>query len=216
VRFSYFTGVEAGLEFTAGMRRMLFAWPTNDEQTLVGVTWPIDEFKATRDDVEGKTMAELERWAPDLCARVREGTRAETWLGGAVASFCRRPFGPGWALVGDAGLTLDPITAAGITNAFRDAELLASAVDEGLCGRRPLDDALAAYAESRDAASLPMYQFTAQMAQLAPAPPEVLGLFNALRHNPQDTDRYFGVFAQTVPVAEFFDPANLARITADA
>jgi hypothetical protein len=61
-----------------------------------------------------------------------------------------------------------------------------------------------------------MYQFTAQMAQLAPAPPEVLGLFNALRHNPQDTDRYFGVFAQTVPVAEFFDPANLARITADA
>jgi flavin-dependent dehydrogenase len=42
--------------------------------------------------------------------------------------FMRRPFGPGWALVGDAGYFKDPLTAHGITDALRDAELLARAV----------------------------------------------------------------------------------------
>ena len=104
---------------------------------------------------------------------MRAGQREDAWLGGSIESFCRKPFGPGWALVGDAGLTLDPITAAGITDAFRDAGLLADAVDEGLSGRGDLEAALAGFEQSRNAASLPVYHFAGQMAQLAPPPPEV-------------------------------------------
>jgi flavin-dependent dehydrogenase len=42
----------------------------------------------------------------------------------------RRPYGPGWALVGDAGYFKDPFAAHGIT-AFRNAELLTDAVIDG-------------------------------------------------------------------------------------
>jgi flavin-dependent dehydrogenase len=213
-RFAYYSGVEVGLEFTAGERRMVFAWPTNDEQALVGFMLPRHEFLAMRDDVEGHATAELQKWAPNLHERVRRGTRESAWQGGSVESFCRRPFGPGWALVGDAGMTMDPITAAGITNALRDADLLSNAADAGLSGARPLDEALAEHGARRDAAALPMYHFTHQMAQFAPTPPEMLAVFDALRDNREDTDRYFGVFAQTVPVGEFFNPENLQRIVA--
>jgi len=49
-----------------------------------------------------------------------------------AAGFLRRPVGPGWALVGDAAYFRDPITAHGITDAFREAELLSRAfADEG-------------------------------------------------------------------------------------
>ena len=59
---------------------------------------------------------------------------------------CAR-LGPGWALVGDAGMKKDPVTAQGISTAFRCAEMLAEAADDGLSGRRPLDEALADYHE---------------------------------------------------------------------
>jgi 2-polyprenyl-6-methoxyphenol hydroxylase-like FAD-dependent oxidoreductase len=109
---------------------------------------------------------------------------------------------------------MDPITAAGITNAFRDAELLAEVVDEGLSGE--LDDALATFEGRRNAVSLPLYAFTSQMAQLDPPTQEVIDLFVGLARSQDDADSYFGVFAQTVPVAEFFAPENLQRISAAA
>ena len=61
-----------------------------------------------------------------------------------TAGFLRRAAGPGWALVGDAGYFKDPITAHGITDALRDAELLARAVMEGS------DHALTSYQATRD------------------------------------------------------------------
>jgi flavin-dependent dehydrogenase len=217
LRFAYFSGVtDASLTFIPGERRMVFTWPTNDGLTLVGIAWAIEDVRQMRSDVEGHFHTELQKWAPSLAARVRAGRREGPWLGGAIDSVCRRPFGPGWALVGDAGLTMDPMTAAGITDAFRDAELLADAVDAGLSGRADLDESLAEFEQRRNAASLPVYHFTAQMAQLAPTPPEMMQLLGALQHNQEDTDRYFGVFAQTVPVTEFFDPANLTRIVTQA
>ena len=217
MRFSYFSGVPMeSMEFVSGPGRMAFAWPTNDNLTVVGIAWRLDDFQKVRDNVEGHFYQELAEWAPDLSTRVAAGKRKDAWLGGSIASFCRKPYGPGWALVGDAGLTLDPISAAGITDAFRDSELLADAVDAGLSGRRDLDEALAEFEKLRNEASLPVYHFTAQMAELAPPTPEVMQLFGALQHNQEDTNQYFGVFAQTVPVTTFFDTANLTRIISAA
>jgi 2-polyprenyl-6-methoxyphenol hydroxylase-like FAD-dependent oxidoreductase len=61
-------------------------------------------------------------------------------------------------LVGDAGYFKDPLTAHGITDALRDAELLAAAIDEGS------DSALADYQEQRDAASLEVFEATDAIA----------------------------------------------------
>ena len=59
-----------------------------------------------------------------------------------MPNFFRTPYGPGWALVGDAGYHRDPLAAQGISDAFRDAQLLSEAINAGLAGRLPLAQAL--------------------------------------------------------------------------
>ena len=83
---------------------------------------------------------------PQLAERLRRaspppGTR--TWPG--QPGYIRRSHGPGWALVGDAGYFKDPLSAHGLTDALRDAELLARAVSDGLRDDGSLDDALENY-----------------------------------------------------------------------
>src|SRR5581483_5125769 len=124
--YSYWEGVplEGGEIYGRG-RRLIGAWPTNDGLVMTYAAWPAGEFRAFRRDLEGNLLATLDL-AGDLGERVRSGRRAERIYGSAdLPNFFRVPFGPGWALVGDAGLTLDPITALGINDALRDAELLA-------------------------------------------------------------------------------------------
>ena len=87
---------------------------------------------------------------------------------GVLPNFLRKPYGPGWALVGDAGHHKDPVGGLGIMDAFRDADLLADALDAGLSGRRPLDEALGGYEQRRNAATAHEYERNYQLARLQP------------------------------------------------
>ena len=213
--YSYWSDVPIkGAELYSREHRMIGAFPTNDGLTSIFVAAPRREFYAFRADVEASFLASLEL-VPSLAERVRSGRRVERFAGTAdLGSVFRTPSGPGWALVGDAGYHLDPITGQGITDAFRDADLLAEALDAGLSGRRPLRAALAAYQRRRDAAAIPAYDFACQLAALEPPTPEMQHLFASLRGNQAETDRFLGVIAGTVPVGEFFAPANVERIVA--
>jgi flavin-dependent dehydrogenase len=215
--YSYWSGLPVdGVGFYPRDRRGFGVLPTHHGLTAIIVGWPHDEFHAFRADVEGNFLKTLEL-APALADRVRQGRREERFAGTAdLPNFYRKPYGSGWALVGDAGYHKDPITAQGITDAFRDAELLAEAIDAGHSGRRPLEDALADYERRRNEASLPLYELTCQFATPQPPSPEQQQLFAALRHDQEQTDRFFGTFAGTVPVPEFFAPENLGRIIAGA
>jgi len=138
------------------------------------------------------------------------------WIGTAgVANYFRQPFGPGWALVGDSAYDKDPITAQGISDAFIDADGLATALDEGWSGRRPLGEALAAHLASRDQRAKPMYDFTCQMATLAPPPPPMQQLFGALRNNQEATDRFYSAITGSSPLPAFMNPENIGRIVAE-
>jgi 2-polyprenyl-6-methoxyphenol hydroxylase-like FAD-dependent oxidoreductase len=195
-----------------GERRGFGTLPTHHGLTAIIVGWPHDEFHAFRADIEGNFLKTLEL-APALAERVRRGRREERFTGTAeLFNFFRKPYGPGWALVGDAGYHKDPITAQGISDAFRDAELVTEALDVGLSGKRPVEEVMAEYEQRRNQAALPAYEFTCQLAALEPPPPEMQQLFAALRHNQEQTDRFFGTMAGTVPIAEFFAPENLGRI----
>ncbi len=88
--------------------------------------------------------------------------------------FLRRSWGPGWALVGDAGYFKDPITAHGMTDALRDAELLAVAVGAGS------ERALAGYQEQRDALALPLHDLSDRVASFEWTLDEVRELHLAL------------------------------------
>ena len=211
--YSYWSGVPlGGAEFYPRDHRGVGAIPTHDGLAVIIAAWPHDEFQAFRADVERNFLETLEL-APALAERVRQGRREERFTGTAeLFNFFRRPHGPGWALVGDAGYHKDPITAQGITDAFRDAELVAEAVDAGLAGKRPIHEAMAEYERRRNESVLPMYEFTCQLASFEPLPPEVQQLLVALRGNQSDTDRHLGLIAGTTPIPEFFAPENVRRI----
>jgi flavin-dependent dehydrogenase len=97
----------------------------------------------------------------------------------------RASAGPGWALVGDAGYFKDPITAHGITDALRDAELLARAVlDAPPSGQAQLN-ALHDYERTRDRLCEPLFDITERIASYSWDLAELRGrlreLSNAMR-----------------------------------
>jgi flavin-dependent dehydrogenase len=212
--FTYFCDVpDASFEMhVLPSRRVIFAHPTNDNLLAIFIGWPINEFIAVRTDIERSFLDALDL-TEGLGERVRAGRRVERFYGTAdLPNFLRRPYGPGWALVGDAGCHKDPMQARGVCDALRDAELLADAAHIGLSGSEPLDVALAEYQCRRDEATLPGYHENLQAAQLGPVSADALRLRKALREMPADATQYFLAVYGRIPREDFFNPPNLERI----
>jgi 2-polyprenyl-6-methoxyphenol hydroxylase-like FAD-dependent oxidoreductase len=211
--YTYWSGLPTAGCFEAYDRgdRAMAAWPTHDGLTLVIAGWPIAEFERNKKDIEGHYMRAIER-APAFAERIRSARREERFVGAAVAGYFRKPFGPGWALVGDAGYNKDFITAQGISDAFRDASLCAGALHEWLNGDRSFDETMGAYQSARDAHVLPIYEFTKEFARMAPPPPEMQQLMGAIHGNPEAMNGFVRVFSGVVSPAEFFSPDNVGRI----
>ena len=191
------------------------AWPTNDDLTVVIGGWPRSELVANRKDIEGNFSATL-GLVGDFAARFQAGTRATRFVGQSLAGFLRKPFGPGWALVGDAGYTKDFITGLGISDAFRDAELCATALDQALSGARRFEVAMADYQHERDRHSLPFYEFTAQLATLEPPPPELQQILDAVYGDQDAMDAFARVGGAVTSPADFFSEQNVGRLLAGA
>ena len=212
--YTYWSGVLLdSLEFYTRPNRTIVAFPTNDHQTAIFVEWTNKEFHTFRANLEENFLTTLDEIAPDLARRTRAGKRVHRFMGTAeLPNFFRKPCGPGWALVGDAGCHKDPITAQGITDAFRDAEFLTEAIDTGLSGGQLLDEALAGYEQRRNEVLKPIYEFICDRATLAPFPIEFQQVLAALRGNRDGINRFLGVIQNTIPFAEFFSPENLGQI----
>jgi 2-polyprenyl-6-methoxyphenol hydroxylase-like FAD-dependent oxidoreductase len=211
--YSYFSGVEQDdIELYLRERCAVGGAPTHGGLHLVMVNWPAWRFAEVRADVDahvGRALA----LTPDFAARVSRGTREERWYGIAgVPGYFRKPYGAGWALVGDAGYCKDPITAQGISDSFLDAERLVEALDAGLSGRGALEDLLAAHEAARNERVRPMYELTNEIATLEPPPPPLQELFAALRHNQPATDAYLSAMTGATPLPEFMSEENVARI----
>jgi 2-polyprenyl-6-methoxyphenol hydroxylase-like FAD-dependent oxidoreductase len=213
--YSYWSGIPMNGRFETYIRprRGFAAVPTHDDLTLVITGWPYSEFEENKKDVEGNYLKVLEL-APEFAARVRSGKRVAPIAGAALPNFFRKPYGPGWALVGDAGYNKDPITAQGISDAFIDAERCVSAIDQAFNGTQPFDEAMRQYQKSRDEHALPMYEFTCQLASLQPPPPEVQQLFAALPGNVKAMNRFAQMNAGTLSPAEFMSPESIGEIMA--
>jgi flavin-dependent dehydrogenase len=191
---------------------MLGAWPTNNGLAMIYVAWPATEFDAFRADVEDSYMATIDL-APRLAERVHVGRRAERIVGsGEMVNYYRKPYGPGWALVGDASYIKDPITGLGISDAFRDAELLSDALDLGFSDRAQMNTTLADYERKRNGASKPFYDLTLDTARMEPLRVEQVGLLRALQRNPAAASQFFGVLTTALQPADFFSPQSLFHI----
>jgi 2-polyprenyl-6-methoxyphenol hydroxylase-like FAD-dependent oxidoreductase len=195
------------------------AWgtlPTHDDLTVLFMTWPRSQFQANRKDVEGSYMTSFDL-VPEFAERIRAAKREARFVGaGGAPNVFRVPYGPGWALVGDAGYHKDPIAAFGITDAFRDAESLAMTLDDVFAGRRPYDEALAGYQRARDEAAQPIYELTCDQARFEVPQVETQQLLRAMQGNQEAMDGFVSVMAGTRPVHDFFSPDNIGRIIAHA
>lgn len=136
--------------------------PTNDAETCVFVSVPPSRLVSERgrglDTIFFDVVHQL---APDVHETMAGAEMRPKLRGFAGApSLLRESTGPGWALVGDAGYFKDPLTAHGMTDALRDAEMLARAVVQGS------DAALRGYEEARDALSIGLLEVTSRVASL--------------------------------------------------
>ncbi|MFJ1745280.1 NAD(P)/FAD-dependent oxidoreductase [Streptomyces sp. NPDC088116] len=187
-----------------------FTWPTHDGLTIVGVALPVADFKATSDEDRDRTViSAFDEVDPERAELLRTTKRVDRWMTGSVPNFLRRSHGPGWALTGDAGYTRDPITAAGITDGLRGAELLAAAVESGLSGSEPLPAALARYARDRDDLVTGHYRYTRDHATIADHSREELAFIRAMNRSPTHGRGMVGMFATMVHPAEFYSPASI-------
>jgi flavin-dependent dehydrogenase len=198
--------------------RPLRGWavvPTHDGLTVVIVARPIAEFEENRKHIEENYLKTFDL-VPAFAERIRSAKREAEFAGTSVSGYFRKPFGPGWALVGDAGYNKDFIPAMGILDAFRDAELCSNALDEVFSNGRPFEDAFSAYQRIRDQQVLPMYEFTYQIAPLHPPPPEFQQLLAASAGNQRSMDGFIQMMAGLLSPAEFFSEQNVQRILASA
>jgi flavin-dependent dehydrogenase len=175
--YGYWSGLEVdGYQWHWGPETATGAIPTNGGEVLVFAGTSARRFASeVRGDVPGAYSRLLAEGAPGLAERLA-GARLTGSLHGFPGhpGFLRRPWGQGWALVGDAAYFKDPITAHGISDALRDAELLARAVERG--GER----ALAEYEEARDALSSRLFDITDRIASLEWDEAELKTLHRAL------------------------------------
>jgi flavin-dependent dehydrogenase len=143
--------------------------PTNDGLVCAWVATGSDRFLA-----EGRRRHDLGfrdtfgRVAPDWAEALRDAEQVEPLHGFAgVHGYLRQPWGRGWALVGDASHFKDPLTTHGMTDALRDAELLARAVLAAASGTTTSERALADYHDTRDALVRPLHELADQAAGYA-------------------------------------------------
>jgi flavin-dependent dehydrogenase len=161
VLYSYWEGVRVnGYYWSFRANASIGAIPTNDGSTCVFASVPRRRFAS---EARGQASSAYRQWirevSPDIDRQLEGARQVETVRGfGGRPGFIRRSTGPGWALVGDAGYFKDPLTAHGITDALRDAELLVRAVARGTTG------ALADYEATRLELSRRLFEVTDEVA----------------------------------------------------
>jgi flavin-dependent dehydrogenase len=196
--YTYWPGVQdLGHVSGARNRRHLIFLPTHWGLTCVLVGWPAEEFGRVRANVEAEYHEAVRIVSPTVSERLKGSSPAERYYGiGDVPNFYRKPYGPGWALVGDAGHHRDPVGAHGISDAVR---------------------ALGDYEQRRNEAGFPLYEQNCRVAAFVPPAPDELGIRAALRGASQeDLNAYFAARYGTRPRESFYNPENLARILKEA
>jgi menaquinone-9 beta-reductase len=158
--FGYFSGLDRdGLHWHFAQSAAAGVIPTNGGHCIFAAV-PASQFVAAfRGDVMRSFLQVLAASFPELRADIGGATLTGRLRGfGGATSYLRQCQGAGWALVGDAGYFKDPLTAHGISDALRDAQLLSRAIVDGSTS------GLEVYQRERDELSLPLLRTTDAIA----------------------------------------------------
>ncbi len=157
-----------GPEFSLLGDELAYVFPSEAGLTCLALSINLQEYNSlgpTRESRTGRLATLLDRHAgiaPRWHAAVMEGG----WLGtGPEPNYVRTPYGPGWALVGDASLHQDPWTGFGMDSAGVHARALAESLISWWWGEMGEDEALDAYRRRRDEHGLERYRISVGFAR---------------------------------------------------
>ena len=213
--YAYFSGIrehddEASLYVLDEARRFIITFPTNDDHNVILVFWPHEEARRVQGDLADAFQETLDL-VPELAKRVRAGKQEARFRGThALPNFFREAHGPGWALIGDAALHRDPITAQGISNAFTQAHLLAEELGASFAGQKSQDLALASYDQRQVELLKPLFDYTVYLAQLEPFPEPLQEMLAAMVSDQSAINAFIGAFIGSVPLDAVF-PAEVVE-----
>lgn len=186
----------------------ILVFDADQDLTVLSMGGTTPAFAVARKDPEGTLLNAIQR-VPELARRIEHAERATPVVGLApTGMFYRQPFGRGWALVGDAGMRLDPITGQGIYQGLHAGELLVGALTQVRAGAA-WEPTLRAFGRQRDKDSKAAYDFAALQAELKPLPWLSRRLIKHMAADPALTQFYIGTANGATPPEENF---NLRRI----
>jgi flavin-dependent dehydrogenase len=158
-------GPPDGMEVALVGDELAYVFPSDAGLACLAVSVNLGDYARLR-RAPGAVLSERLAARPGLAGRLAAAVPVGRVAGcGPEASYVRVPGGPGWALVGDAGLHLDPWTGNGMDFAATQAQLLVASLDDWFAGRASEADALAAYRARRDELCLPVYERTTEEAR---------------------------------------------------
>jgi flavin-dependent dehydrogenase len=172
VHYAYYEGIDRDgfwFQFNTGVNVGLI--PTNGGRCLVFAGRPANLRRRFSAEPDAEFTRLLQQGGADLAEVVAGGKRVSRFRGtNGLSGHIRQAWGPGWLLVGDAGYTKDPISAHGISDALRDAELCARGVDRALTQPGNAIAALDWYEATRDHLSTRVFAESEALARFDWAP----------------------------------------------
>lgn len=188
--YGYYHGVrpllEPALEMFFAHDQVGFIFPMRPDEDCLALELQPEDYATFRANPHA-VFEERFRALPGMAARLG-GARLEGKLLGTrgIENYLRKPYGPGWALAGDAGYLKDPITGTGIGDALAQSFPLAGALDAALRGA-DWEASLSAFQRQRDAMMLPMYRWTVAATQVRDSSPESVAWLRAALVSPHCT-----------------------------
>jgi flavin-dependent dehydrogenase len=212
IYYGYFRGftplAEPAIELFFGSDRIGFCFPMRlDEHCLILEAQP-EDFERIRQDPAGWFRGEFSN-LPGMADRLQNAQLDGRMLGTrGVENFFRKPYGPGWALIGDAACVKDPCTGYGIGDALLQSFLIAKALGAWLDGG-DWGATMEAYWQRRDAALRPLFEHTIAAAAARDGSYRRLDPLRAVLLNQHDARRVIGALPGVLD--EMFEPTDRFR-----
>lgn len=157
-------GADAGAEFSLRGDEMVYALPSESGVACIAASVNMERFRWLRGDLEGNFRTVVAGHSA-IAGRFEAATQLSPVTGyGPQPNYVRVPIGPGWALVGDAGIYQDPWSGQGMDMAGLHATFLAEALVGWMVDGQAESDALAGYRRRRDEHAIPVFESTTSLA----------------------------------------------------
>jgi menaquinone-9 beta-reductase len=216
--WAYFEGVhnrEGRARIGRRGARAFLAGPTDGDLYMAALGVDLADQAEFHADRDANFKAGIRAW-PELADVIADGRRVgpirvlTNWYG-----YFREAAGPGWVLAGDAGHFKDPTPGQGIGDAFRQADQLALAIEDGL-GNTSLDAAMQRWWRWRDDDAYEMYWFASDMGAPGAASPLTTRLMRDVAMDPKATLMFFHVLNHEIRPSQLFTRPRAFRAAARA